>query len=660
MPQASCVRCLLLIVVLAAVSARSANRKDDPPIIHRGETTTMDATDSTQVSLRQRWRRGRTKLIRSLGTGTHIVKEAKRQRKRATVAGISPLSTTKLPGKSRLPKDKRQKKDGNHRTTPHLCRRDRAVSLWHQRRRRWTRLADTEATTRTAYSMAVLATLTYGEFHKQSSLLLTVFEFSLLRPDGRGSSRIHLYLCRIGRWFNLARQRISKQVSRFVPWRHLRIPRFHNTTEESRATQTPTSCQGVPSKLQTDDREAYTFQYWLYNWFEPTSVPGVSYHDTDLLVSTSRNNKVLVLAFAGTQSAADHVTNVQTFEPASHSGFFHGGGNVTMEGSLHRGFLNAYVRVERGSVLRLCRNCSAWEESEPINSLHKRYGRCTRDNNTERRRPQGLETDTKSGSTKTDASDKVKSTDQIDHAQVWNGLESENSKVTSKKKGGCHSRDEKLTTMLRELVTKSLQSGYTVHVSGHSQGGSLATLLALDIVINFPDVPISSFHLWTFGAPQVADDLFLQSAIAAAPRLLQFLHEHGKRRFHRFVTLSDDCKVDFVSTVTKRALPAHRRNLRGKAARALGGVRGSVIHLAKPHYLFTPYQYTANGQDHANGTVSNKTTTRSALAAHATINYLQGISRESRDYPLSTDLPSNLKAWFGEEQRASQVHASAR
>jgi hypothetical protein len=238
--------------------------------------------------------------------------------------------------------------------------------------------------------------------------------------------------------------------------------------------------------------------------------------------------------------------------------------------------------------------------------------------------------------------------DRIDHAQNWSGLQSKNSKVVRRKNGGCNTRNEKLTTILRELVTKSLQSGHTVHVSGHSQGGSLATLLALDIVINFPDVPISSFHLWTYGAPQVADDLFLHSAITAAPRLRQFLQETGKRRFHRFVTLSDDCKVDFVSTVTERALPAHKRNLRGMAARTLGGVRGSVVHLATPHYLFTPYQYNASNDGRTNGAVPNKTTTSSTLAAHSTLNYLQGISRESRDHPLSTDLPLRLKEWFGE------------
>ena len=655
MSKAHCLRCLLLIVALdlVTVSARSSNRNDDPSMTFRAETNPMDATNSTQVSFRQMWWCGGTKLRRSLEAGTQILKESKRtsvhKGTTTAVAGSSPNAATKVHGKSSFRKDKRQKQHGNHRTMPQICSRNRSVSLWQPQRRLWTRLANAEATTRTAYSMAVLATLAYGEFHKQSPLLLTVFQFSLLQPNRRGR-RIKLYLCRIGSWFTLVRDWIRELLPLNLAWHDLRLPRVDTTTEKSHGTPTAASYQDDPSKRHTDDRESYTLQYWLYNWFEPTGVAGLRYHDTDLLVSTSRKNKVLVLAFAGTQSAADHITNVQTFEPAAHSGFFHGGGNVSVEGSIHRGFLNAYARVERGSVLRLCRNCSSLEELEPIYSLHRRYGRCTRDNKKQpgNRRPPDSGTDSQTGSTAGDASATVNFTDHSGRAQTSNGLEFEGSKVTSKKSGGCRTRDEKLTTILRELVTKSLRDGYTVHVSGHSQGGSLATLLALDIVINFPDVPISSFHLWTYGAPQVADDLFLQSAIATAPRLLQFLQEHGKRRFHRFVTLSDDCRVDFVSTVTERALPAHKRNLRGKAARALGGVRGSVVHFAKPHYLLTPHQFMTNNEMDVNGTAPNKTTTTSTLAAHSTINYLLGISRESRDHPLSTDLPSHLKAWFGE------------
>ncbi|KAI2506641.1 hypothetical protein MHU86_7742 [Fragilaria crotonensis] len=628
------------MVVLFAVSVRSINGKDEPSSTYRAATTAMDAMDARNFLFGRKWWRERPKKRRSVKKGVHGIEDVKRT-----------LNATTTTAGRNVSKSKRQKQNGTHHTFQQRCSCDHSISPWKPRRRRWTLLADTEATIRTAYCMAVMATMAYGEFHKQSPLLHTIAGFSLLRPH-RSKIGIQLYLCRIGRWINLVRNWIRDERSRILSWRGFRLPVFRNAADKRHGERTVPSCRDIPSKLSTDDREAYTFHYWLYNWFEPTSVPGVNYHDTDLLVSTSRNNKILVLAFAGTQSAADHVTNVQTFEPAAHSGFFHGGGNITMQGSLHRGFLNAFARVERGSVLRLCQNCSLSKESDPMHTLDQRYGNCTREGKTEpeRSRRQHLKTnvDIQSGHTLVNASAEVASLERIHRTQDSSGLESKNSKVARRKSGSCHARDEKLTTILRELVTKSLQSGYTVHVSGHSQGGSLATLLALDIVVNFPDVPVSSFHLWTYGAPQVADDLFLRSAIAAAPRLRQFLQEHGKRRFHRFVTLSDDCKVDFVSTVTERALPAHKRNLRGKAARTLGGVRGSVVHLAKAHYLFTPYQYNASNGGRTNGAVPNKTTTSSTFAAHSTINYLQGISRESRDHPLSTDLPLNLKEWFGE------------
>ena len=167
--------------------------------------------------------------------------------------------------------------------------------------------------------------------------------------------------------------------------------------------------------------------------------------------------------------------------------------------------------------------------------------------------------------------------------------------------------------------------------------------MALDIILNNPQVPISKLTLWTFGAPQVADDLFFQSAMVAAPRLRSFLH----KRYHRFITLSDTCEQDFVAEVTKNALPSHQMNLRGKAARKLGGVRGHVTHfdVAKPHYVLTPEQWME--------AVSDKSSTRSKIAAHSIINYLRGLSRESKHHPLETSLPSPMSQWLQYDNTAT-------
>jgi hypothetical protein len=365
-----------------------------------------------------------------------------------------------------------------------------------------------------------------------------------------------------------------------------------------------------------------------------------------LLIATSGDGKALILAFGGTASAADAVTNLQTFEPANHSGFF--GNNITfVEMSLHQGFLNAYSRVERGSVVRLSQEQE--EESQPtlLASLHRQFGHCT---SKKKKKLKKSVQETKPKVLKVGINTTTTTTTATANAS---GI------------GGCRVRGEKLITVLRQLVTTALLGGRTVHLSGHSLGGGLASLVALDIIINFPEVPVSRLHLWTFGAPQVSDDVFIRSAIDAAPRLRDFVQENGSGRFNRFVTLSDDCEADFVSEVTKGLLPSRKGNLRGRAARRLGGVHGHVVHFADPHYVLTPEQYgsnIANGNaTKAEGASPFKTTTRSVYAAHSTINYLRGISRESKYHPLSTDLPSKIVDWLGEEKskKIHVVHDSA-
>ena len=78
----------------------------------------------------------------------------------------------------------------------------------------------------------------------------------------------------------------------------------------------------------------------------------VRFHDTDILIATSNNGKEIIIAFGGTASAGDLSTNLQTFESANHSSFFQGGG---IEGSLHRGFLNAYQIITDDTFLHSTR-----------------------------------------------------------------------------------------------------------------------------------------------------------------------------------------------------------------------------------------------------------------------------------------------------------------
>ena len=114
-------------------------------------------------------------------------------------------------------------------------------------------------------------------------------------------------------------------------------------------------------------------EYSLYNWYEPT--PLGNYHDTDILVMTSNHGQNLIVAFAGTASVPDTVTNLQTFESIQHSGFFHN--KTALEGSIHRGFLNAYSRVERGYVMNLCPGDEHGKKCHVDGSLFRDYGHCT-------------------------------------------------------------------------------------------------------------------------------------------------------------------------------------------------------------------------------------------------------------------------------------------
>lgn len=49
--------------------------------------------------------------------------------------------------------------------------------------------------------------------------------------------------------------------------------------------------------------------------------------------------------------------------------------------------------------------------------------------------------------------------------------------------------------------------GYPVVVTGHSLGGALATLAAVDVTLNRPHVPVD---LYTFGAPRIGNKAFAQ------------------------------------------------------------------------------------------------------------------------------------------------------
>jgi hypothetical protein len=126
-------------------------------------------------------------------------------------------------------------------------------------------------------------------------------------------------------------------------------------------------------------------------------------------------------------------------------------------------------------------------------------------------------------------------------------------------------------------------------------GGGLATMLALDIVVNYEHLPIRKFYLWTFGAPPVANREFWDH-LGNNTRLQTFFARNSRR----FVTLNDRCRPDMVASVVP------------------GGDHGP----SRPILLFTEMD-------------------SSILSIHSMVHYQHELSRRGQ---WSTNLPINVRS----------------
>jgi len=211
----------------------------------------------------------------------------------------------------------------------------------------------------TAYRMAVLASLAYWEFDKRP----TNFTSFRLQTDDKQSTistftwqSVKIAFCHVATGARLINRIVEQQYQR----------------SNGRLRRSRSCRQTVLS--ESNSGLVYLLQWYLHDWHEPTPLVQ-KWHDTDLLVATSGDD-TLVLSFAGTASAADAVTNLQTFEKVGHSGLFH----KNLTGSVHRGFLNAYSRVERGKVYKIYRNDHGDTQYNNLpNSLYQRYQHCFND-----------------------------------------------------------------------------------------------------------------------------------------------------------------------------------------------------------------------------------------------------------------------------------------
>ena len=551
---------------------------------------------------------------------------------------------------------------------------------------------------RLGFEMAVLSGLSYWEFHKKDPPQ-NATGFALLEstPDlGPFRKKIRKYRTKFRYYRRRFKNKCSTMIRESVPMVRSLKRRGGNTTTATTgdANNNNNNRSDNNNKSNKNKNPLYTLEYSFYNWHEPTNIKGVSFHDTDVLISTANNGNTLIIAFAGSASPADVVTNVQTFEPANHSLFFEPKSNLPhfwnqnagkksndshnntsqTQGSLHRGFLNAYSRVERGHVLRIQPESHPTNTAEsdtatshsilpksmrwwrgPIKERHRSTGETKFRRST---KPLILDSlNRRFGHCHANASlaeqhEKERIGDDNYNDDHQDGVMDNSEKPTKNKKrkkkkryGGCKVTEKaggeppiRLSLVLKELVETALSNGYQVHITGHSLGGALGTLLVLDVLANENivelDKHVNNLYLWTFGAPQIADLLFWESLLVHSPKLRRFLLGNVKNNngstfrqyIHRYVTLGDDGKVDAISEVAKNTLAAHKESsdqleltvqgksnrdshdnsdsdeqtnkkkwpdaIHGKFAQSIGGISSGseVTHFIDAHYLWTPDQ----------------------------------------------------------------------
>lgn len=71
-------------------------------------------------------------------------------------------------------------------------------------------------------------------------------------------------------------------------------------------------------------------------------------------------------------------------------------------------------------------------------------------------------------------------------------------------------REQVLQRLLGIITQMEPQAEVTLHVTGHSLGGALATLATADMLDALGELPVQRLELYTFGAPVVGDEQFVE------------------------------------------------------------------------------------------------------------------------------------------------------
>ena len=494
---------------------------------------------------------------------------------------------------------KEQQKKVSDCSLPHNKRK---FTIWRSQRKQ-KRIA------RKAYRMGILSSLAYHNFDTKDSETNS-WEFSLIddphpvqylldKSDNRSSTtqtissgkKRNRLVARVIARLQVSTCQIQYRVAQILQ----RVSSDHKYKPPNRKSSHKQQCKHKILK-QHGKGKTYNVEWYFSDWHEKNKVK--AWHDTDLIIATSGTAEI-VLSFAGTASTADALTNVQTLEPVKHSRLFTDTNSTSsIEGNIHRGFLNAYSRVSRGRIKRLNNN-GHYIKSNSLMGIESLFTQCITQH---RSRKQSKSTSVAVIPLNTTEKEKRKHEKRLQQYITQD----------------CYSRDYKLMDILRNVTTTALKSGQTVHVVGHSLGGALASIHALDIIMNQRDVPIKKLQLWTLGSPEVADSLFFESIAEQSPRLRRFLSDSS--RFHRYVTQSTKtCATDMVASITSSSL-----NRRG--FKRIGGVRGTVLHTIEASLI----PYNVSGGE-----------------LHELRTYLRGIS-STASYELNTNFPLTLRRWLGE------------
>ena len=357
------------------------------------------------------------------------------------------------------------------------------------------------------------------------------------------------------------------------------------------------------------------------------------------------SKSTLIIAFRGSDSPADVATNMQLMESAAHSHVFQN----CSTGSIHRGILNAYYRVNSGTLVDLTKFRSPNEYRSPwdlyLKSIHD------------------------SGTVSMDTA------------------LNPDARTISKRK---------LSSILRYIIFEAMKSKRRVVITGHSLGGALATVLILHLLTNW--VPTentgrkgdfdarsdSSFlsrknlrklYLYTYGEVEYADESLL-NCLKSHPIVESFAKSMNYRRFVS-LTKSPLCKSDVVTRIATKVIGPMPEIISGKnggrlqrrmQTKSKGNKTRRSKSSSKP--IFRRIQASLNNlknrsalEEHADGDLLHLVPAtylcsgyaENTIDAHSLVHYMRGLSHLAREgtkwskFPLFLihDLPYNVSKTMG-------------